>query len=74
MLALKNTKNYNILEDERPSKAFLKGYNEVILVNKDNPDYYLTKVESKENCRLMPITEYQGINNVFHEAFQKIYS
>ena len=43
MLALR--KNYNILEDERPSKAFLnlenakKGFNEVILLNKDNPKY-----------------------------------
>ena len=41
--ALKKRKNYNILEDERPSKAFLNlenskcGYNEVIYLNKDNP-------------------------------------
>ena len=37
MSALKNRKNYSILEDEKPSKAFLnlenakKGYNEVFL-------------------------------------------
>ena len=36
--ALKSRKNYNILEDERPSKAILnlesakRGYNEVILL------------------------------------------
>ena len=45
MSALKNRKNYSILEDERPSKAFLnlenakKGYNEVILLNKANPNF-----------------------------------
>ena len=38
MLALKNRKNYSILEDERPSKAFLnlenakKGYNQFFLL------------------------------------------
>ena len=80
MLALKNRKNYNILEDERPSKAFLnlenakKGYIEAILLNKDNPNYDPTKAESKENSWLIPITDRQGINNEFHQAFQKIYS
>ena len=80
MLALKNRKNYSILEDERPSKAFLnlenakKGYNEVILLNKDNPNYDPTKAESNENPRLVPITDRQGINDEFHQAFQKIYS
>ena len=80
MLALKNRKNYNTLEDERPSKAFLnlknaiKGNNEVRLLNKDNPNYEPTKAESKENFRLMPITDRQDINDEFHQAFQKIYS
>ena len=43
--ALKLRKNFSILEDERPSKAFLnlenakRGYNEVILLNKANPEY-----------------------------------
>ena len=69
MLALKNRKNYNTLEDERPSKAFLnlenvkKFYNEVILLNKDNPNYEPTKAEIKENFLLMPITDRQGIND-----------
>ena len=57
----KNRKNYNILEDERPSKSFLnlvkKGYNEVILLNKDNPNYDPTKVESDGNTRLVPIMD-----------------
>ena len=80
MLALKNRKSYNILEDERPSKAFLnlenakKGYNEVILLNKVNPNYDPNKAESEENSRLMPITGHQGINDEFHQAFQKIYN
>ena len=30
--------------------------------------------ESNENPRLMPITDRQGINDEFHQAFQKIYS
>ena len=40
--ALQNRKNFRILEDERPSKAFLnhentkRGYNEVMLVKKEN--------------------------------------
>ena len=63
--ALKNRKNYNILEDEIQSKAFLnlenskKGYDEVILLNKDNPNYDPTKAESDENTRLVPIVESQ---------------
>ena len=67
MNALKNRKNYNILEDERPSKAFhnlenaKKGYNEVILLNKDNPNYDPTKAESDGNTRLVPITDRQGM-------------
>ena len=73
-------KNYNILEDERPSKAFLnlenakKGYNEVILLNKVHPNYDPTKAVSDENTRLVPITDRQGINDEFHQAFQNIYS
>ena len=80
MLALKNRKSYSILEDERPSKGFLnlentkKGYNEVILLNKDNPNYDTTKAKSNENSRLVPITDRQGINDEFHQAFQNIYS
>ena len=63
MSSLKKGKNYSILEDERPSKAFLnlenakKGYNEVILLNKDNPYYDPTKAESNENSPLIPITD-----------------
>ena len=43
--ALKLRKNFSILEDERPSKAFLnlvnakRGYSEVILLNKASPEY-----------------------------------
>ena len=45
--ALKHRKNFSILEDERPSKAFLnlenakRGYNNVIFLNKSNPDFNL---------------------------------
>ena len=80
MQALKNRKNYSILEDERPSKAFLnlenakKGYSEVILLNKSNPNFDPSMAESDENLQLMPITDRQGINDEFHQAFQKIYS
>ena len=80
MSALKNRKNYSVLEDERPSKAFLnlenakKGYNEVIFLNKDNPNYDPAKAESNEHSRLVPITDRQGINDEFHQAFQKIYN
>ena len=60
---LKTEKNYNILEDERPSKASLnlenakRGYNEVILLNKDNPNYEPSREESDENPKLVPITD-----------------
>ena len=80
MNALKNKKNYNILEDERPSKAIFnlenakKGYNEVILLNKDNPNYDPTKAESDGNTRLVPVTDRQGINDEFHQPFQNIYN
>ena len=63
MSALKNRKNYSILEDERPSKAFLnlekakKGYNEVILLNKSKPNFDPLMAESNENTRLVPITD-----------------
>ena len=56
----KKGKNYNHLEGERPSEAFLnlenvkKGYNEVILLNKNNPNYNTSKARSKENSRLVP--------------------
>ena len=75
----KKGKNYNILKDERPSKVFLilenakKGCNEAILLNKDNPNYDPTKAETDENTLLVPITDHQGINDKFHQAFQKIY-
>ena len=78
MSALKNRKNYSILEDERPSKAFLnlenakRGYNEVILLNKNNPNFDPAMEENDGNLRIMPITVKQGINDEFHQAFQKI--
>ena len=78
MLNIKDRKIYSILEDERPSKAFLnlenakKVYDEVILLNKDNPNYAPTKAESNENSLFIPITDRQGINDEFHQGFQKI--
>ena len=75
MSALKNRKNYSILEDERPRKAFLnlknakKGYNEVILLNKTNPNFDPTKAKSNENSWLTPMTDRQGFNDEFHQAF-----
>ena len=67
MLALKNRKAFLNLENAK------KGYNEVVLLNKDNPKFDPIKAESKENSRLVPITDRQGINDEFHQAFQKIY-
>ena len=71
MLALKNRKRYSILEEERPRQAFLNlenaknSYNEIIFLNKDNPNYDPTKAESNENLWLVPITDRQGINGEF---------
>ena len=47
-----------------------KGYNEVILLNKANPNFDPTEAESDRNPRLMPNTDRQSIN----DEFQKIYS
>ena len=73
--ALKNRKNYNILEDERPIKAFLNlenakgGYKKVIVLNKDNPNYDPTKEESAKSPKLKPITDRHSIDDEFHKAF-----
>ena len=77
--ALKNRKNYIILEDERPSKAFLnlenakRGYNEVILLNKANPEFNPNLEENAANPKLIPITDREGISQEFHQAFTQIY-
>ena len=77
--ALKLRKNFKILEDERPSKAFLnlqnakRGYNEVILLNKTNPQFNPNLEESEANPKLIPITDREGISQEFHQAFTQIY-
>ena len=77
--ALKLRKNFSILEDERPSKAFLnlenakRGYNEVILLNKSNPEYNPNLEENSANPKLIPITDREGISQEFHQAFTQIY-
>ena len=77
--ALKLRKNFSILEDERPSKTFLnlentkRGYNEVILLNKSNPDYNPNLEESAMNPKLIPVTDREGISEEFHQAFIQIY-
>ena len=40
--------------------------NEVILLNKDNPNYDPTNDESEGNTLLVPITDHQGINDECH--------
>ena len=78
--ALQNRKNFRILEDERPSKSFLnlenakRGYNEVMLVKKDNPEFNPNIPESQNNVKQIEIKDRQGINDEFHRAFQKIYA
>ena len=72
--ALKLRKNFSILEDERPSKAFLnlenakRGYNEVILLNKTNPEYNPNLEENAANPKLIPITDREGISQEFHQS------
>ena len=73
--ALKLRKNFSILEDERPGKAFLNlenakwGYNEVILLNKSNPEYNPNLEKSATNSKLIPITDREGISQGVHQAF-----
>ena len=77
--ALQNRKNFRILEDERPSKSFLnlenakRGYNEVMLIKKENIDYNPNLPGSDEKARYTDVKDRQGINEEFHKAFQKIY-
>ena len=72
--ALKLRKNFKILEDERPSKAFLnlenakRGYNEVILLNKANPEFNPNLEENAANPKLIPITDREGISQEFHQS------
>ena len=43
-------------------------------MNKVNPYYDPTEAETDGNTRLVPITDRQGINDEFRQAFQKIYN
>ena len=78
--ALQNRKNFRILEDERPTKSFLnlenakRGYNEVMLIKKENTDFNPNLPESQDNLKHVEIKDRQGINDEFHRAFQKIYA
>ena len=66
--ALQNRKNFHILEDESPSKSFLNlensksGYNKVMLIKKEDPNYNPDLQESKENAKHIKITDSQGMN------------
>ena len=77
---LQNRKNFHILEDERPSKSFLnlenakRGYNEVMLIIKQNTNYNPNLPESQENAKHIEIKARQSINDEFQKAFQKIYA
>merc|ERR1712198_590053 len=78
--ALQNRKNFRILEDERPTKSFLnlenakRGYNEVMLIKKENTDFNPSLPESQDNLKHVEVKDRQGINDEFHRAFQKIYA
>ena len=72
--ALKLRKNVSSREDERPSKAFLnlenakRGYNEVILLNKTNPEYNPNLEENAANPKLIPIIDREDISQEFHQS------
>ena len=75
--ALQNRKNFRILEDERPSKAFLnlenakRGYNEVMLIKKENAEFNPNLPERQNNLKHVEIKDRQGINDEFHRHFKK---
>ena len=50
-----------------------RGSNEVILLNKSNPEYNLNLEESAMNSKLIPITDREGISQEFHQTFTQIY-
>ena len=76
--ALQNRKNFHILEDERLSKSFLnvenakRGYNEVMLVKKENTEFNPNLPESQDNAKHIEIRDCPGINDEFLRAFQKM--
>ena len=78
--ALQNRKNFCVLEDESLSKSFLnlenaeRGYNEVMLVKKENTNYSLNLPENQENAKHIEVKDRQGNNDEFHKAFQKIFA
>ena len=60
-----------------PNKSFLnlenskRGYNEVMLVKKENTNYNPNLQESQENAKHIEVKDRQGNNDEFHKAFQK---
>ena len=70
LVFLKKGKSFLNLENEK------RGYNKVMLLNEENPNFvpFPLKEASKNNPKIMPITEGEGINNEFCKPFQKICS
>ena len=50
-----------------------RGYNEVMLLSKENPIFDPSREVSETNPKLMPLTDCESNNYKMHKAFQQIY-
>ena len=50
-----------------------RGYNEDMLLSKENQIFGPSREVSKTNPKLMPLTDCESINNELHKAFQQLY-
>ena len=76
---LSTKKNYQLLNDERPTKTFLNiesskgGYSEITRLRIKNPNFDINKKEDATNKPFFEITDTTQIRTELHTAFQDIY-
>ena len=76
---LSKKKNYQILEDERPTRRFLAmesrkaGYSEITRLRVKNPNHNPAAPPSIENKEYFEVTESPQINTELHSTFRDIY-
>ena len=76
---LSTKKNYQLLNDERPTKTFLniesskEGYSEITRLRIKNPNFNIDKQEDATNKPFFEITDTKQIRRELHTAFQDIY-
>ena len=70
---------FNLLDNEKPTKAFLNmenakgGYSEITKLNIPNPNFNKDVAESLTNIKYFPITNGDAIREEARHSFQKIF-